>query len=363
MILHSGNHEIIGIRHRETQTLYISHVIEPHSCSNPAYGKIQVGIYIAAIQETIDRARQAIEAKEKSAGDPPADISPKNGEANPDADSDDYSRERPSRSNKLNRGSGSKGKRQDRHKGKAKRHATGKEIDDKVRIVCLGQVIVVHEKSQVLLANAVKLLLIFVYDIYDSPHPAAFRRMSDEPKEALGPAEPAAPPLSPGRESTPPSSPSIRITVHSELEPGSTGVVHIGKMALDRSGLTGEVAVKLAFSRDEKSRLMEEYRTYSHLHSRHVQGIPYVIGLFVDEDLLLGAEGPYALVTSYAGVSLSRSKDASDSLKQVLNSIDSNLIGRNSLVATLRSIGTTEAVPGFTSTASAAYKPGAFASI
>src|SRR6266849_551058 len=74
MILHSGNHEIIGIRHRETQTLYISHVIEPHSCSNHAYGKIQVGIYIAAIQETIDRARQDKEAKEKSAGDPPADI-------------------------------------------------------------------------------------------------------------------------------------------------------------------------------------------------------------------------------------------------------------------------------------------------
>src|SRR6266849_9687293 len=106
MILHSGNHEIIGIRHRETQTLYISHVIEPHSCSNPAYGKIQVGIYIAAIQETMDRATQDIEVAEKSARVHPADISLKNEEANPDADPDDHSLEGSLRPNKRNRGSG-----------------------------------------------------------------------------------------------------------------------------------------------------------------------------------------------------------------------------------------------------------------
>jgi hypothetical protein len=177
--------------------------------------------------------------------------------------------------------------------------------------------------SQALLANAARqnhLCLRFFYDIYDSPHPATFRRVPDEPKEALGPAEPATSPLSPGREPTPPSAPSIHITVHSELQPGSTGVVHIGTMALDPSGPTAKVAVKLAFSRDEKSRLMEEHRIYSHLHSRGVQGIPYDIGLFVDEDLLLGAEGPHALVMTYAGVSLFRRNElASDSVKQVIS--------------------------------------------
>jgi hypothetical protein len=87
-----------------------------------------------------------MEAKEKGAGDPPADISLRNGEANPDADSDDYSREKPTRPDKRNRGSGSKGQRQDRHKEKAKRRASGREIDDEVCIISLGQVIlVVHE--------------------------------------------------------------------------------------------------------------------------------------------------------------------------------------------------------------------------
>lgn len=58
---------------------------------------------------------------------------------------------------------------------------------------------------------------------------------------------------------------------------------------------------------------------------------------------MLGAEGPYALGVSYAGVSLSDpSKRVSDSVKQVVDpvyiSIDSNRTCRDSLLATLRSI-------------------------
>ena len=127
----------------------------------------------------------------------------------------------------------------------------------------------------------------FFYDIYDSPHPATFCRVLDEPKEVAGPAEPPTPPLSPGRKAAPPSELSIHITVHSELQPGSAGIVHIGTMAIDQSGPTTQVAVKLAFSRDKKSRLMEENRVYSYLQSKGVQGIPRDIGVFVDEEPLL----------------------------------------------------------------------------
>jgi hypothetical protein len=138
MVLHSGNHEIIGIRHRTSQTLHISHVIEPHSCSNPAYGKIQVGTYIAAIQETIDRAKQDIAASEKTARDPSADISLRDEEVNPDGDLKDNSPEGPTRPGKQNRGSG-KGKWQGRHERNAKCHASGKDIDDDVCISLLRQ--------------------------------------------------------------------------------------------------------------------------------------------------------------------------------------------------------------------------------
>jgi hypothetical protein len=48
----------VCVRHRLSQTLYVSDVIEPPTCKNPAYGKLQVGIYIAAIQDAINRKKQ-----------------------------------------------------------------------------------------------------------------------------------------------------------------------------------------------------------------------------------------------------------------------------------------------------------------
>jgi hypothetical protein len=63
-VIHSGNYEIIGIRHRETQTLYITPLIIPHS-SIPSYGKIQVGLYIAAIRDAIDRVQQDMKKEEE----------------------------------------------------------------------------------------------------------------------------------------------------------------------------------------------------------------------------------------------------------------------------------------------------------
>jgi hypothetical protein len=62
IVLHSGNHEFVGIRHRESQTLYLSPLIVPSRC---AYGKIHVGIYIAAIKDALDRVRQDIKADEE----------------------------------------------------------------------------------------------------------------------------------------------------------------------------------------------------------------------------------------------------------------------------------------------------------
>lgn len=43
------------IRHRESQTLYVSDIIHPPTCKAPAYGKLHIGIYIAAIQDAIQR--------------------------------------------------------------------------------------------------------------------------------------------------------------------------------------------------------------------------------------------------------------------------------------------------------------------
>jgi hypothetical protein len=55
-VIHSGNYEIVCLRERESQTLYVSRLIQPHEYHE--YGKLHIGIYIAAIQETIDRMKQ-----------------------------------------------------------------------------------------------------------------------------------------------------------------------------------------------------------------------------------------------------------------------------------------------------------------
>lgn len=67
-----GNFERIGIRHRKTQTLYLSPLIDVSNIKNPAYGKLQLGVYISAIQEAIDRCTQYHESEASAAENAPA---------------------------------------------------------------------------------------------------------------------------------------------------------------------------------------------------------------------------------------------------------------------------------------------------
>ena len=69
IILHSGNHELVCVRHRETQTLYVSDLIEPPTCKDPGYGKLQVGIYVAAIQDMMDRTKQRLQSSQPKSPD------------------------------------------------------------------------------------------------------------------------------------------------------------------------------------------------------------------------------------------------------------------------------------------------------
>lgn len=63
---------MIGIRHRNTQTLYVSDLIKPHACKEPSYGKLHVGLYIAAIRDALDRERQALDARPPGGGNGPS---------------------------------------------------------------------------------------------------------------------------------------------------------------------------------------------------------------------------------------------------------------------------------------------------
>jgi hypothetical protein len=71
VIIHSGNYEYVCIRHRETQTLYVSDILHVPFLGNPGYGKLQVGIYLTAIDDALGRNRleKAQAANDESPGD------------------------------------------------------------------------------------------------------------------------------------------------------------------------------------------------------------------------------------------------------------------------------------------------------
>lgn len=53
MVLHSGNQELICLRHRATGTLYISRMIKP---AEPGYVKLHIGLYLAIWRDAVVRA-------------------------------------------------------------------------------------------------------------------------------------------------------------------------------------------------------------------------------------------------------------------------------------------------------------------
>jgi hypothetical protein len=161
----------------------------------------------------------------------------------------------------------------------------------------------------------------FFYGIYKSPHPATFVRQT--PVASASEQGPIPPP-SPGRDKVYKPEESMDIVLTSELQPGSTGVVHLGTMDVDPSDPPVHIAVKLAFSESEKSTLEHEFKLYTHLNSMGVKGIPRAFGLFIDDELVDGNEGPYALIMAFAGHSLfGRETEIVPSVQSVNHPIDS----------------------------------------
>jgi hypothetical protein len=71
VIIHSGNYEYVCIRHRATQTLYVSDILHVPFLENPGYGKLQIGIYLTALNDALGRNR--LEKAQAVNGDSPGD--------------------------------------------------------------------------------------------------------------------------------------------------------------------------------------------------------------------------------------------------------------------------------------------------
>ena len=55
IVFHCGNYERIGYRHRSSQTLFLSDLIDVSAGSEPHYGQLQIGLYMIILRDALER--------------------------------------------------------------------------------------------------------------------------------------------------------------------------------------------------------------------------------------------------------------------------------------------------------------------
>ena len=100
VVVNSGKFEFIGIRHRKSQTMYITDIFKP---SKPGegigYGEIHIGLYISALLDAMERERQGTHPLWQSAPTDSGsaveldDFASKNSDSGNHSDSDTYVQE------------------------------------------------------------------------------------------------------------------------------------------------------------------------------------------------------------------------------------------------------------------------------
>ncbi|KAG6849202.1 hypothetical protein H0H93_010486 [Arthromyces matolae] len=241
IIFHCGNFERIGFRHRETQTLLITDLIDIPNCSKPSYGRLQAGLYLAIYQDAkarlkqqqvVDNEKPKSRRRRREPEDVPATT---------------------------------------RYKT---RSAVSKELDEARNLEVLKQ-----HASKCPLA-----LVTLRYGNYNSVSPSAFLRSGATEKTTYGPNE------------------YFSLVLTSEIGSGGVGTVYRAKLeaVIDGSLRETSVAVKLGFTKYHTERLLLENSAYERLSKGGVtEGIPFVFGLFRDTESDVAA-----LVMTYHGQSL-----------------------------------------------------------
>ncbi|KAG6908551.1 hypothetical protein DXG01_004184 [Tephrocybe rancida] len=247
LVFSCGNLERYGYRHRASQTLYLSELVDVRSCE-PGYGRLHLGLYLAILQDVISRTKQQRQEEEL---------------------------QRPVR-NKRKRTS------QSDATPTSKRHVTrGAILRDRLQATeRLENLKAIKEHS----ATRSLALLEIRYGAYNSPSPASFLRLGTSPRKTYNADQ------------------YLSVVLTSRIASGATGVVHGAQLNILVDGKTRnlDVVVKLAYKPERIKRMRHEYGVYMHLASRGVvTGIPAVFGLFEDVE-----SDTVALIMSHVGTCL-----------------------------------------------------------
>ncbi|KIM39093.1 hypothetical protein M413DRAFT_29660 [Hebeloma cylindrosporum] len=261
IIFHCGDRERIGIRHRESQTLYLSELIDTTACKDPPYGTIQVGLHLAIIQDALQRQKQRSShdpsplAKKRAAEDGHPSV--------PDP----------------------------------KRQKVADIRQDDSKESGLPEI----EEIQAALSSKALALLSLNYGAYHSPTPSSFIRVGASCVRGYHDQNFKEP----SRKATYDSSQYFSLILSGEIGSGAIGVVHRAAAEIQlESGLKVQhrLAVKLVFSNHfgYQRKLRKEYSIYHYLASKdNIEGVLPVYGLFEDTET-----GTLALIMDDGGSSI-----------------------------------------------------------
>ncbi|KIM34822.1 hypothetical protein M413DRAFT_450043 [Hebeloma cylindrosporum] len=264
IIIHCGRYERIGIRHRETQALYLSGLIDPINTRDPRYRKLQIALHIAVVQDVLERheltAASGSRAKRSAEG--------------------------------INDGTEAAPPKK-RRKGSSKNDTTRPVMNARRLNLEITEAI---STRMIALVN-------LQYGVYCSPTPASFIRLSSSCAPSVQSELPPLEDLKSGYK----ASEYFTLTMDAPRGKGATGIIHSVALEVQVLKPRGEVSVlkrndlimKLAFGKEQQERLRHESEVYAHLAQHHVKGIPTVHGLFLDRD-----SGALGLLMDNVGQSL-----------------------------------------------------------
>ncbi|TFK66362.1 hypothetical protein BDN72DRAFT_148607 [Pluteus cervinus] len=246
IVINSGNHERIGIRHRGSQTLYLSDMID---LTKPGYGKLHVGILISAVDDALDRYRALHEKN-------PA-----------------------TRSGKRPRPTASPEKVELR---RSKRQKMNLLLEQSRNISTLSQ-----QDHKVLWREVAQrsLLLLRFGGLCSSVPTCCLRRGKPLSLLVQDPIDEVSNILDEAYQ----ASEYVLLTLDWENSSGKTGQVYTGHLQLmlpSGRKLLRNVVAKIAHYKAAQERVRHEYQVYQRLWSHKVKRIPEIYGLFEDVDNL-----------------------------------------------------------------------------
>lgn len=289
IILTCGTLERICIRHRASQTLYVSELIDTSGYKDLTYGQIHLGLHLAIMQDALARMRQREgdrilkrkESEERSEDVKRQKVSPTEHQKKPNvADGKDVSEETNKAEPTVD---------------------CPKSIEEATSAVPEGKLDVSPDEEIDKKAGSRNLFLVHLnIGIHRSPAPASFIRIGKSSAPDIVSSSHGFDEIADGYS----HKQYATIKLDKILGSGAVGVVYKGilelKDGVESGAVSKPIVVKLAFSAWQKRRMRKEYAVYSHLATKEgFEGVVRVHGFFQDAE-----NGCLALVLNDAGMSL-----------------------------------------------------------